>query len=142
ITLFPSNIALPVTSTINFQSGISDLRNGARVNLSSTTPDLAARFGGSAGTSVHAYFDVNGYFKSDAPLTYNPVIPCQSVESAVLTNGTVSTFQIQGNCGVPVGAKAALLRLVVSAPTSSGNLTIYPSNLPLSSVAVSTVKFD
>ncbi len=54
----------------------------------------------------------------------------------------MSTFQIQGNCGVPVGAKAALLRLVVAAPTSSGDLTVYPSNLTLSAVAVSAVKFD
>jgi hypothetical protein len=94
------------------------------------------------GTSVHAFFDVNGYFKSGAPLHYQTLVPCRSVDSAVLATGTVSTFQIQGNCGVPVGAKAALLRLVVAAPTSSGALTVYPSNLPLSSVAVSTVKFD
>ncbi len=142
ITLFPSNISFPGTSTINFQSGISDLRNGALLRLSSTTPDLAAYFGGAAGTNVHAYFDVNGYFKSGAPLKYYPLIPCRPVDGAVLTTGTVSTFQIRGNCGVPVWAKAALLRLVVAAPTSSGNLTVYPSNLPLSGVAVSTVKFD
>ena len=70
-----------------------------------------------------------------------PTWPChQTFDSTVLTNGTASTFQIQGNCGVPVGAKAALLRLVVSLPNSSGDLTVYPSNQSLPSV--STVKFD
>ena len=54
----------------------------------------------------------------------------------------MSTFQIQGSCGVPVGAKAAFVRLQVARPTSSGDLTVYPSNLPLSGVAISTVKFD
>jgi serine protease len=141
ITLYPSNIGTPGVSTISFPGGISHLRNGARVNLSPSTPDFAAVFSGTAGASVHAYFDVNGYFKSDAPLKYHPIIPCRSV-SAILATGTVSTFQIQGNCGIPVGAKAALVRLVISGPTSSGDLTVYPSNLPLSGVAVSTVKFD
>lgn len=52
------------------------------------------------------------------------------------------TFQIQGNCGVPVGAKAVLVRLQIANPTSAGDLTVYPSDLPLSGVAVSTVTFD
>jgi hypothetical protein len=140
ITLFPSNIGLPGTSTINFSSGISNLRNGARVSLSPSTPDLAAYFGGAAGTSVHAYFDVNGYFKSDAPLKYHPITPCRPIDSEILTTDTVRTFQIQGNCGVPVGAKAALVRLVVASPTSAGDLSVYPSNLSLPTI--STVKFD
>lgn len=80
--------------------------------------------------------------KADAPLKYYPITPCRAVASALLTTDTVSNFQIQGNCGVPVGAKAALLRLQVAKPTSSGDLTVYPSDLPLSAVAVSTVKFD
>jgi hypothetical protein len=58
----------------------------------------------------------------------------------VLATDTVRTFQVQGNCGVPVGAKAAVVRLVVSLPTSEGDLTVYPSNLSLP--AISTVKFD
>ncbi len=140
IALYPSDIAAPGTTTINFQSGISGLRNDARVSLSPTAPDFTALFSATAGASVDAYFDVNGYFKSDAPLKYHPITPCRPVDSAVLTTDTVSTFQFQGNCGVPVGAKAALLRLVVAAPTSSGDLTVYPSNLSLP--AISTVKFD
>ncbi len=147
IAVFPSNIATPGTSTINFQSGISNLRNDARVSLAPTTPDFAAIFSGSTGASVNAYFDVNGYFNSDAPLKYHPITSCRVVDTSdpamggpALVTDTVRTFQVQGNCGVPVGAKAAVVRLVVSIPTSEGDLTVYPSNLSLPSV--STVKFD
>ena len=143
LTLFPSNIATPGVSTLNFTSGISVLRNSALVKLSPTTPDFSAYFGSTAGATAQVHFDVNGYFKSDAPLKYHPLTtPCRSVNAALLTTDTVRTFQIQGNCGVPVGAKAALVRLQVANPTSSGDITVYPSNLPLSAVAVSTVKFD
>lgn len=143
VTLYPSNIATPGVSTLNFNSGILVLRNGAWVKLSPTTPDIAAYISGSTpGTTAGFHLDVNGYFKSDAPLKYHPITPCRPVSSVLLTTDTVSTFQIQGNCGVPVGTKAALVRLVVSGPTSAGDLTVYPSNLPLSGVAVSTVKFD
>jgi hypothetical protein len=142
ISLFPSNITFPGVSTINFTGGISNLHNAARAKLSPTTPDLSAYYGGPAGASVHAYFDVNGYFKSDAPLHYQPLIPCRSVASAILGTGTVTNFQIRGNCGVPVHATAALLNVVVAAPTSASDLTVYPSNLPRSAVAVPTVTFD
>jgi PKD domain len=147
ITLYPSNIATPLVSAINFTSGISALRNGARVNLSPTTPDFAAYFGSTAGAAVHATFDVNGYFKSDAPLKYHPIAPCRAIDTndpalggPALVADVVRTFQIQGNCGVPVGAKAVVARLKVSAPTSVGVMSVYPSNLPLP--PYSTIQFD
>jgi hypothetical protein len=113
------------------------------VKLSPTTPDIAAYVSGSTpGTGAAVHFDVNGYFKSDAPLKYYPITPCRAVSSVLLTTDTVSTYKIQGNCGVPVGAKAAQVRVQVAVPTSAGDLTVYPSNLPLSGVAVSTLKFD
>jgi hypothetical protein len=146
-TLYPSNISTPTVSTINFQAGISALRNSARVNLSSTTPDFAVYFGASAGASVNATFDVNGYFKLDAPLKYHPVAPCRAVDTTdaalggpALVTDVVRTFQIQGSCGVPVGAKAVVARLKVSVPTSTGVMSVYPSNVSLP--PYSTIQFD
>ena len=146
-TLYPSNIATPAVSTMSFQAGISALRNSARVNLSSTAPDFAVYFGASAGASVNATFDVNGYFKSDAPLKYHPVAPCRAVDTTdsalggpALATDVVRTFQVQGNCGVPVGAKAVAVRLKVSTPTSVGVMSVYPSNVSLP--PYSTVQFD
>jgi PKD repeat protein len=146
-TVYPSNIATPTVSAINFPAGISALRNGARVNLAPTTPDFAVNFGSTAGASVNATFDVNGYFKSDAPLKYHPIAPCRVVDTTdpamggpALVTDVVRTFQVQGNCGVPVGAKAAAVRLKVSVPTSVGVLSVYPSDVPLPSN--STIQFD
>jgi hypothetical protein len=143
LTLFPSNISTPGVATLNFPSGTLVLRNSALVKLAPATPDFSVYFGATAGATVSVHFDVNGYFKSDAPLKYYPLMmPCRPVSSQLLTADTVRTFQIQGNCGVPAGAKAALVRLVVANPTSSGDVIVYPSDLPLSAVAVSAIKFD
>jgi hypothetical protein len=146
-TLYPSNISTPTASTINFQAGISALRNSSRVNLASTAPDFAVYFGASTGASVNATFDINGYFKSDAPLKYHPVAPCRAVDTTdaamggpALVTDVVRTFQIQGNCGVPVGAKAVAVRLKVSVPTSVGVMSVYPSNVSLP--PYSTIQFD
>ena len=38
------------------------------------------------------------------------------------------TFTIKGNCGVPITAQAAALNVTVVTPTSSGYLTLWPSN--------------
>jgi len=146
-TLYPSSISTPTVSTMSFQAGISALRNGARVNLSPTAPDFAVYFGAASGAAVNATFDVNGYFKPDAPLKYYPVAPCRAVDTTdaamggpALVTDVVRTFQIQGNCGVPVGAKAVVARLKVSVPTSTGVMSVYPSNVSLP--PYSTIQFD
>ncbi len=146
-TLYASNISTPPVSAINFPAGLSALRNGARVNLAPTTPDFDIVFGASAGAAVDATVDVNGYFKSDAPLKYHPIAPCRVVDTTdpamggpALVADAVRTFQVQGNCGVPVGAKAAVVRLKVSVPTSTGVMSAYPSNVSLPSN--STIQFD
>lgn len=147
ITLFPGNISYPGTATINVSPAASQWRNGARVRLSPTTPDFAAVFGTvTPGAYAHAHFDVNGYFKSDAPLKYRPITPCRVFDTTSpsaggpLATGTVRNLQVQGTCGVPVGAKAVVVRLGISVPTSAGELSVFPSNQTLP--AISTVKFN
>ncbi len=149
-TLYPSNlVSAPGTTSLNFVSGIGILRNEARIPLSSTTPDFSTVYNttGAAGSTAFAFFDTNGYFKSGAPLKYHPITPCRAVDTGdsttggpSLANGTTRTFQIQGNCGVPVSAVAAFVRLVAGAPTVTGDLTAYASNV--ARPAVSTIKFD
>lgn len=141
IVAYPSNIFTPGVSTINFTSGMSHVRNGAWVALASTTPDFTALYSWTAGTSVHTYFDVHGYFKSDAPLKYYPITPCRVADNSIFVNNTTTkTFQIQGNCGVPVGAKAALVRLVAGSDGTDGDFTVYASGQSVP--AISTVKFE
>ncbi len=146
-TVYPSNIATPTVSTMSFLAGISALRNSARVNFSSTAPDFALYFSAASGATVNATVDVNGYFKSGAPLKYHPVAPCRAVDTTDATLGgpalvtdVVRTFQVQGSCGVPVGAKAVVVRLKVSTPTSVGVMSVYPSDVALP--PYSTIQFD
>ncbi len=127
IVLYPSNIFTPGVSTINFTSGVSHLRNGAWVMLSPTTPDFSALYSWTAGTSVHAYFDVYGYFKSDAPLKYYPITPAGRRTAPPSRTARRRRSRFRGTAASPVGAKAALVHLVVSSSGTDGDLTIYPS---------------
>lgn len=60
LTLWPSGTARPFVSTINFDSSVSALANGAVVALSTNTNDLSVV---NASGSVHVILDVTGYFQ-------------------------------------------------------------------------------
>jgi len=132
---------------INFNAGMT-LANGVRIRLAPTTPDVAFNyFSPIAGTSTHALIDVYGYFKSDAPLKYRPITACRAVDTRLadhgapaLTGGSTRTFQIRGNCGVPVSAKAVAVNITAVGPTGPGFLVVYPSAGPFPSA--SYLNFD
>lgn len=66
LRVFPSDIALPNASTLNFQAS-TVIANGAIVPLATATPDLSIfAFLSNAGGSTHVIVDVTGYF---APVT-------------------------------------------------------------------------
>ncbi|HEY4593896.1 MAG TPA: hypothetical protein VIJ61_15875, partial [Thermoanaerobaculia bacterium] len=138
LTLYPSSLSpAPVVSSLNWVAGTTALANGARPMLATATPDLAAGlFLGAPGTTAHLVLDTVGYFKSDAPYKFHPIAQCRVVNTAAagegppsLAAGTTRSFQIQGNCGVPVGAKAAFISTKVLAPntTTGGLLLLFPS---------------
>ncbi len=73
---------------------------------------------------------------ADGPFQFFPVAPCRVVDTrgAVATNGgpalapnVLRTFRMQGNCGVPNGAKAVSLNVTVVQPGSAGWLGAYPA---------------
>jgi hypothetical protein len=87
---------------------------------------------------------------TDGPFQFYSLTPCRIVDSrlagtvvgtygGVLTSGNENCYPIQGNCGVPVGAKAVTLNVTAVAPTNQGRLTVYPCGIvtPL----VSTINF-
>jgi serine protease len=140
VTLFPAGQPVPGVGTINFPAGIQALSNGARTNLaSSLQDDLSAHYVTAApGGTTHLTLDVSGYFGASAPLRYRPITSCRAVDTRfanqgapALASGAVRSFQIQGNCGVPVGAKAAALNVTVIGPTATGHLTAYPSGIAI-----------
>jgi hypothetical protein len=87
---------------------------------------------------------------ADGPFQFHSLTPCRIVDTRnaalivgnygpILTSGTERVFPVQGNCGVPVGAKAATLNVTAVAPTNQGRFTLYPSGI--TAPLVSTINF-
>jgi hypothetical protein len=87
---------------------------------------------------------------ADGPFQFYSLTPCRVADTRVstgvvgaygpiLTSDVARTFPVQGNCGVPVGAKAATVNVTAVAPTAQGRLTLYPSGI--AAPTVSTVNF-
>ena len=138
LALYNSQLSFPGVSNLNWVAGTTALANGARPTLAATSPnDLAAVFASvAAGNTAHLVLDTMGYFKSGAPYKFHPIAQCRAVWTAApgagapsLAAGTTRSFQIQGNCGVPVGAKAAFISTKIMAPntTAGGLLLLFPS---------------
>jgi serine protease len=131
VLLYPNGPIVPGTSTINFAAGSPELTNGAFVSLASEAPDLAARYS-AADEGVSVYLDVHGYFNATAPLKYHPLTPCRAVDTRSASQGGPAiptsverSFRIQGNCGVPVGAKAVFANVISWQPAERGLLYAY-----------------
>lgn len=139
LTAWQAGTPIPPVSTLSFIPGTLALANGARPRLAASTPDLAVQYlTGTAGATAHAVLDTTGYFKSDAPLKYRPVSPCRLLDTRfadqggpIMAAGETRAIQVQGNCGIPIGAKAAVLNVVALAPSAQGHLNLYPSGIPL-----------
>ena len=84
---------------------------------------------------------------ADGPFQYHSLTPCRLVDTRnvatggpILADNTTRTFDVQGVCGVPDGARAVSVNVTGVAPTTAGFLTLYPSGIarPL----VSTLNFN
>ncbi len=130
-TLFSSALGAPaVASTINYRPSLN-IANGALVELGKrSTDDLGVKYSPSSPSSTaHVLLDATGFFSPQGTLTYKAIAPCRLLDTRLpeygtgrLSNGVPSAIQVQGNCGIPRGAVAAVLNLVAIAPDGSGNL--------------------
>jgi hypothetical protein len=83
--------------------------------------------------------------QADGPFQYHPISPCRLADTrsgngGVLASGADRSFQVQGLCGVPNGAKAVSVNVtVVASANGAGYLTLYPSGI--TRPRVSTVNF-
>ena len=82
---------------------------------------------------------------ADGPFRFYPITPCRLVDTrsgfgGALVGNTTRDFQVQGMCGVPVGAKAAALNVTVFTPTQNGHLRVFPSGTALPNI--STINFQ
>ena len=85
------------------------------------------------------------------PFVYYAVTPCRVVDTRnatgtdggpALTANQTRSFQVQGKCGVPVGAAAVTLNVTVVSPslsTTGGFVTLFPSGGGIPTV--STINF-
>jgi len=146
-SLFQAGV-FPEVPVINFNAGVV-LTNGARIRLAPTTPDVSVNYYSpiAGAQSTHATIDVFGYFKSDAPLKYRPITACRAVDTRfadqggpVLASPDTRNFQIRGNCGVPLSAKAVAVNITSVGSAGGGYLVAYPSGGTLPSA--SYLNFD
>jgi hypothetical protein len=83
--------------------------------------------------------------QADGPFQYHPLTPCRVADTrfgngGVMASGADRTFQVQGLCGVPNGAKAASVNVTaVASAMGGGFLTLYPSGI--TRPGVSTINF-
>ena len=83
------------------------------------------------------------------PYQYNSLTPCRIVDTRnpnstnggpILNGNTQRDFQVRGNCGVPLSAKAVSINITVTGATSASWLALWPSGI--TKPFVSTINFD
>lgn len=72
------------------------------------------------------------------PFQFHAITPCRVFDTrtagtqtsgAPLSSSTQHLFRIQGQCGVPNGAKAVSLNLTIVAPSRGGDMRLYPADV-------------
>lgn len=83
------------------------------------------------------------------PFQFHSITPCRLADTRgtdpvtggpKLTSGASRNFPVQSLCGVPDGARAVTVNVTAVAPTNSGFLTLFPSDLGAAPL-VSSVNF-
>jgi hypothetical protein len=139
LRLFPSNMSpAPVVSTINFPAGVQLTQTAfAQMRLGLRTQDDLGIIYDAPPSTTGVVLDAFGYFGgSAATLNYVPVRPCRAIDTRDPNGGYVrmatsvrQDFQIQGNCGVPRGAKAVFANVTVIAPDGAGFMGVWPAGV-------------
>jgi hypothetical protein len=107
-------------------------------------------YGATVCTAVAALIALALPASADGPFQFHSLTPCRIVDTRIsdqvqggygpiLTSNVERKFPVQGNCGVPVGARAATLNVTAVAPTNQGRFTLYPSGI--ATPTVSTINF-
>ena len=132
-TLWPSGMARPQASNLNYVPG-QTVPNLVIVGIGANHKVSLYNNAG----SVHFIADVVGWYGgSQALMRFTPAgSPTRILDSRNGTGGystpwgpdQVRDLAVAGTFPVPVFAKAAVMNVTVTSPTSSGFVTVYPSN--------------
>jgi hypothetical protein len=133
LTVFPSDAARPLASSINFAPG----KTVANMVVAKLGSDGTISIFNPAGTT-HVVVDVEGWFGS-AGARYNPVSPARILDTRDGTGGVGTavgpgatvTLQVTGRGGVPAaGVTAVAVNVAVTQPSADGYLTVFPGDTP------------
>ncbi|MDG4806689.1 right-handed parallel beta-helix repeat-containing protein [Micromonospora sp. WMMD1120] len=134
LKVFPAGAPVPAASNLNFVAGQS-IPNLVTVPVVGGKVDIHNASSG----STHVIADVAGYFGPDGELTYVPNSPVRIADTrADASRGNHplnpresinvwADFAAGANCSCP-GVTALVANLTVTAPTTAGVLTAYPTD--------------
>jgi hypothetical protein len=93
-------------------------------------------WGTSVATNANQLCGVRVAYYLPAPGEFNSVSPCRVFDTRAIGPQTTGSplaspgpydFRIQGNCGIPNGAKSVALNATVVTPTQRGHIRLYPT---------------
>ena len=144
LTVYPSDEALPSTSTANFDTHEYAIANNALMKVG-TSGDVCVDAGQSAS---HVILDVVGYVTSTGQTQVPLTAPSRAVDTRVgiggytgqVAPGADHCFTLAGVVGVPASASAVIVNVAAVGYSANGWLTLYPNGQALP--ATSTTNFD
>jgi hypothetical protein len=135
LTIWPSGIAKPNSSNVNFATG-QTVANQVTVPVG---PDGKVQIFNAAG-STHVIFDVAGFYQdtegtSSVSTRFVSLSPTRILDTRTGEGGHNQpvapdksiTVKVRGAGGLPDTATSVVLNLTVSSPTSGGYATVWPS---------------
>jgi hypothetical protein len=88
-----------------------------------------------ATVAVLATLPAQAAAQGQGPYQFHSLTPCRLADTRFpapanpLLSNTTRTFQVQGLCGIPAGAKAAALNVTAVGPNGPGHLTLWPTGI-------------
>jgi hypothetical protein len=139
LTAYHSGVSAPHTSNVNYGPG----QTVANLAIVEVGADGQITIANTSTGSVQVIVDASAYFSiagvSDAPGSYNPVVPKRLLDtrtsSGPVAGGRSVPLRLGGATGVPANAAAVVVNLTVTESTSFGFITVYPTSSPKPNVS-------
>jgi Peptidase family M23 len=131
LTVWPCDVAHPVTSTLNFGNG-DVIANAVTVGVS-----VSGEVCMDASTGTHLLVDLSGVWSEKAGARPTSVTPARLLDSrgSKPAAGFVQKVQVVGRAAVPANAVAAQVNITVTDPRGAGFVTAWPCGEPQPNVS-------
>jgi hypothetical protein len=130
LTVFPSDRAQPLVSSVNFEAGV------ARPNSVLAPIGADGKIKVYASAQTHVIVDVMGWFGAAGQAEYVE-IPSTRMLDTRLPNNTGTKLAAAGTIHLPIvgqivppNARSVVLNVTATEPNAAGFLTVYPGNAP------------